>query len=514
MSVKEWVVIHKIKGLYDQGNGISIRAISAELNVSRNTVRKYLQMSAAQISAYQDDRSRIKRLDEHRDFLIHQLQRYPKLSAVKLARRLRERLGELNVSARSLRRYVQALKEQVAAGQFRYYEPVPQSVPGIQCQVDAGELRGVLIAGQERTVHFVVFVLSCSRLMYVGVAFKPLATHTFVQLHDEALRYFGGVTEEYVYDQTKLVVLSEQYRELTLNPRFHEYATTAGFRIHACEGYDPQSKGKVEAGVKYVKQDCLYGEEFASEQALREHVRDWLEDVANARVHGTTGRIPREHFEQEERVHLRPYLLATALTSSMATTQTRRADKTGLISWKSNKYSVPMAWQQANVGVHEHDTTLIITDLETGQTLASHMVCAHKGQLIKNNHHYRDHAQRIVDLEQAIASLIPKECAQALCAALKRTSPRIYKDQLVAVRGLLQNHTPVDKALIADLSQRHELTASMLKRYLEANDLADQRGRIVPNSAADQQPGPTSLDLGAYANIGRLSGQELTHEPA
>src|SRR3546814_5804012 len=75
--------------------------------------------------------------------------------------------------------------------------------------------------------------------------------------------------EECVYDQTKLVVLSEQYRELTLNPRFHEFATTAGFRIYACEGYDPESKGKVEAGVKYVKQDGLYGEEFASEQDLR-----------------------------------------------------------------------------------------------------------------------------------------------------------------------------------------------------------------------------------------------------
>src|SRR3546814_18934328 len=65
----------------------------------------------------------------------------------------------------------------------------------------------------------------------------------------------GGTPEECVYDQTKLVVLSEQYRELTVNQRFHEFATTAGFRLYACEGYDPESKGKVEAGVKYVKQD-------------------------------------------------------------------------------------------------------------------------------------------------------------------------------------------------------------------------------------------------------------------
>ncbi len=79
---------------------------------------------------------------------------------------------------------------------------------GVQCQVDPGELRNVLIGGEERTLCFVVFVLSCSRLMYVGVAFQPLATESFIRLHDEAFRYFGGVTEACVYDQTKMVVSS------------------------------------------------------------------------------------------------------------------------------------------------------------------------------------------------------------------------------------------------------------------------------------------------------------------
>lgn len=506
-------MIHKIKGLYDQGNGMSIRAISQELSIARNTVRKYLQMEESQISLCQDDRSRHKRLDVHREFLIHQLKRYPKLSAVKLARRLQERLGELDVSSRSIRRYVQALKEQVATGQLRYYEPVLELMPGIQCQVDPGELRGMLIGGQERTVHFVVFVLSCSRLMYVGISFKPLDTAAFIQLHDEALRYFGGVTEECVYDQTKLVVLSEQYRELTVNQRFHEFATTAGFRIHACEGYDPESKGKVEAGVKYVKQDCLYGEEFGSEQALREHVQHWLEEVANARVHGTTGQVPRTHFDRDERQHLRPYLSAASLATRVANTQTRRADKTGLVSWKSNKYSVPMAWQQANVGVAEHESELTIADLETGDTIAVHGLCTEKGRIIKNNHHYRDHAQRIADLERAVATLVPTDTAQALCALIKRSSPRIYRDQLVAVRALLQEYMPVDMDLVLDLTQRHELTASMLKRYLQANQQAKQRGRLVPTPVSGQ-PWLTPLDLGAYAHVGHPGKREVIHESA
>ena len=73
-----------------------------------------------------------------------------------------------------------------------------------------------------------------------------------LNLHDAAFRYFGGTVEECVYDQTKLVVLDETFRELELNPRFHEYATRAGFTIRACacpepvEGKATTRKAKVE----------------------------------------------------------------------------------------------------------------------------------------------------------------------------------------------------------------------------------------------------------------------------
>lgn len=506
-------MIHKIKGLHDNGQGQSVRAISRQLGISRNTVRKYLKMDESAISAAKADPSRTKRLDEHRDYLIHQLKTFPQLSAVKLARRLRNKVGPIPVSDRSIRRYVQALKQQVAAGQWRYYEPVMELVPGVQCQVDPGELRGVMVAGLERVLHFVVFVLSCTRLMHVGLSFRPLDTERFIQLHDEAFRYFGGVPEECVYDQTKMVVINEQYRELTLNQRFHQYATTAGYRIHACEGYDPESKGKVESGVKYVKRDCLYGEVFRSEAAVRQHLHDWLETVANARTHGTTGRQPRAHFEADERVHLKPYLVPQSLLQRDPSREIRQADKTGLISWKANKYSVPMAWQQSKVGACALDGQLLIHDLESGELIATHVLCAEKGRMIKNNHHYRDHAQRISDLEMAITEQLSASLGETLCQLLKRTSPRIYKDQLVAARDLLREHAPVDTVLLSELVERSELTATGLKRHLVAWQQALVRGRAIQDRIyAPHTDSPA--DLSAYARVGQSGGQGVNHEPA
>lgn len=136
------------------------------------------------------------------------------------------------------------------------------------------------------------------------------------------------MTEERVYDQTKMVVIEEQYRELTVNQQFDAYASAAGFRIHACEGYDPESKGKVEAGVDYVKQDCLYGETFADETAVREHLLSLLNTVANARAHGTTEKVPQAHFEAQERAHLKPHPTPASLGFPEAG-EHRRVDKLG-----------------------------------------------------------------------------------------------------------------------------------------------------------------------------------------
>ncbi len=93
-----------------------------------------------------------------------------------------------------MRRYISKMKTSgEIVKRIRHYEPVVDMLPGMQCQVDGGELCKVSIGGVERKVYFIVFVLSCSRLMHISASLKPIDTEIFIRMHDAAFRSFGGM---------------------------------------------------------------------------------------------------------------------------------------------------------------------------------------------------------------------------------------------------------------------------------------------------------------------------------
>jgi len=462
--MKGWIMIHKIKAMYDEGRGSSIKEISRDLGISRNTIRKYLRMDEQAIQEAIESPERHKVLDNYRSYLKHLLSQYPRLRAPKVYRKLKAKVPDIEVSQRSLRRYLKRLRALVAAAQQRYYEPIIDEVPAVQCQVDAGELRDVEIGGLRKTIYFLVFVLSYSRLMYVSIASRPIDTDCFIQMHDHAFRYFGGMPEECVYDQTKLVAIEEMFREVTFNERFYRYASQVGIDIHVCEGYDPESKGKVEAGVKYVKGDCLYGDRFTDWSGVDRHVQSWLETVANARIHGTTGQVPQVVYDTRERELMNRYVAV----DTQAERSKRKADKTGLISFRANKYSVPLAYQQSTVLVEELDDQLLILDVQDNIEIARHTIVLGTGHIIKNTDHYRDPSVRIADYETNIRDLVGDSAGRQLCQLLQQTLPRIYKDQLAGAIKILAKLDHVDEALIARVVDRPRLTATQLKEYIEA----------------------------------------------
>ncbi len=464
--MKGWKVIHNIKKCkYD---GLSQRAAARLLHISRTTVQKYWQASVEEITELLNNRERIKELDAYQDFLIMLLQKYPLIKVPKL-RQLLERKGiKLKLKDRAFRNYLKFLKARVLLKQKRNYAPIINNLPGVQAQVDLGEERKVLINGTATTVYFAVMVLSFSRKKFASWSLLPFNTNSFLEFHDAAFRYFGGVPEELLYDQTKLVVLSEKYREVFFNDRFYQYTAKVGFNPWICEGYDPESKGKVEAAVKFIKNNFLYAEEFNSFQELKERFYLWLEETANRKENGTTLKSPEELF-QEEQPFLKPYSGITF--SPVCPPEIRKVDKTGLISFEGNKYSVPELYQRHQVLVQKDEAgDLLVLNQLTGALICKWPLSLEKGRIFKNNNHYRDHSLTIRNREEEACRLLPDELTLKICRLLKQNNPRIYKDQLVGLCRLSRKYPKEAVLEVFKILQDKEqgLKVSLIEEYLKA----------------------------------------------
>ncbi len=457
-------MIHIIKSC--KNAGMSQRATEKYSGISRKTIVKYWNMAEEEIVKKMEDKTREKELDKYRDYIIHLLEKYPGLKSPSIRRKLEEKGIEIKVKKRAFRYYISSIKKEAIIKQKRYYAPVIDILPGAQAQADIGELREVIIGGEKKRVYFAVMVLSYSRYLYCSWSFRPYNTKTFMEFHNEAFRYFGGIPEEIVYDQTKLVVIEEKYREVYFNEKYYEYATRMSFNPWVCEGYDPESKGRVEAGVKYIKNDFLYGGEFNDFADLGEKSREWLEDVANKRIHGTTKKEPCKMFEEEKK-YLKPF--KEVLLQFDTSDKFRKVDKTGLISYKGNKYSVPSRYQMQQVKIEENNEgKLLVKDL-TGRQIAEYIECQEKGQIIINTNHYRDHSKTVKERENQVKEILSEELGENICKGLKKTNPRIYKDQLVGLSRVCSNYPLSDTLDVLNYLQgRDGLRVSLIEKFIKA----------------------------------------------
>jgi hypothetical protein len=133
-----------------------------------------------------------------------------------------------------------------------------------------------------------------------------------------------------LFDQMKAVIVEDHRADggkLLENPEFLRFAAHWGFRIRACRPYRAQTKGKVERPVRYLRGNFLYGREFLGDGDLDAQCAHWLDETANARVHGTTKEVPRERFERDERSALRAVATQPYRALVLAPERERRSDR-------------------------------------------------------------------------------------------------------------------------------------------------------------------------------------------
>jgi hypothetical protein len=198
-------------------------------------------------------------------------------------------------------------------------------------------------------------VLAFSRMMYVEFTLAETLEH-FLACHQRAFEYFQGVVRQVWVDNCKVAVLSRSPGTIVFHPRYQEFAQHHDFEIRACGVGQPQEKGRVEAGVAYVKKNFLNGLGCSDFTAINPAARDWLETVANVRVHGQTHQTPQALFAQEKLKPLHP------LPYDVAVVEPVRVNSQFRIQVDGNRYSVPCQYASSRLTLKRCPDRLLIYD--------------------------------------------------------------------------------------------------------------------------------------------------------
>lgn len=369
--VTETVVEQVVQALT---RGEAVSSVARAYGIDRKTVR--LWRSRGGYGA-RNARPVVSQLDPHRAWLAA---RAPEVefNATVLYRELCE-LG-FTGSVIIVRRAVVPLR---AAGVPRVATVRFETRPGEQAQVDFGQVR-VWIGDTRVAAQVFVMTLGYSRRCF-AVAFPRQRMREWLAGHEQAFQHFGGVTDTVVVDNAKAMVLRHTHGTIQWHPTYVDFTRYYGVRPWACAPYRPQTKGKVESGVKYVARNALAGKRFHSWAHLNAWLLEWVAMVADLRVHGTTHERPIDRFATEALTPLDgrpPYSFAHVRARLVATD--------ALVSIDGARYSVPAHLVGESVTVHEHATDFSIVHRHT--VVATHarqprhqviMVPAHYAGLLR-----------------------------------------------------------------------------------------------------------------------------------
>jgi transposase len=244
----------------------------------------------------------------------------------------------------------------------RVYQEV-EHLPGDAFQVDWGDCGAIRIGQTQRRVYVFVAVLCYSRLLYIEFTLSQARAH-FYRCIRRALEFFGGIPRRIIVDNLKAAVLEGSGHECRFHPEFLALCGHYGLQPVACERRDPESKGMVENGVRYVKRNALAGRSLDSFADYQHLAGEWRDTVANVRLHSTTRERP---VDRRARETLRPL---PEIPPDTDETVYAPVTSHAVVHFDANRYSVlPSAvGKQVLIRADDH----LIRILDGGQEIARH----------------------------------------------------------------------------------------------------------------------------------------------
>src|SRR5689334_8781548 len=349
--------------------GLSVSAIARQLNLDRKTVRKYVERGL-EPPVYGPRQPRATVVMPFAPYLRERIEAFPELNGSRLLREIKE-LGYAG-GYTAVKDFLRTIRPTALQAFERRFE----TPPGKQAQVDFAYFRTTFTdePAAERVVWLFSMVLGHSRMMWARfVARQDL--QTVLRCHVAAFEALGGGPAEILYDRMKTAVLGEvDDQGIVYNRKLLDLAAHYRFIPKACKPYRAKTKGKVERPFRYVREDFFLARTFRNLDDLNAQFSQWLDQVANRRLHGTTRRIVIEHFA-EERPSLKD-LPAGPFNAVLGLE--RRISREGMVSVGGNLYSVPDGTRRRPVEVQVTATEVQI--LEAGQLIAAHPVLEGRGK--------------------------------------------------------------------------------------------------------------------------------------
>ena len=460
MNVALWAEIRRLAEI----EKFSGRAIARRLHCSRHLVTVALRLD--QPPTRQVAR-RASLLDPHKAKINALVAKYPELSAV----RVREEIARdgYTGSAIVVRRYLRTIRP--ARG--RVYQEVHYE-PAQAMQVDWGECGRVPVGATTRKVSVFVAVLCYSRLIYIEFTLSQRKAEFYRGIVN-ALNFFGGRPRAIIFDNLKAGVINGSGRSACFHPEFLALCGYFCLQPIACERRDPESKGVVEASVRYIKRNALAGraDELVRFEDYLAFAPVWRDQVANVRIHETTRERPVDRFQKERS------LLRALPTIRFDTDETVPAVVTphARIEFDGNRYSVPPTLARRPVSIRADRDEVRI--LHEGRLAAQHVRCYQRGQLIVLPDHRLaalalSRRSRSSALEQAFDALGPEARQFHLQLRKQPVKTGVHLRRLL---GLARLYGTAE--LLGAISRALEL-ATYDAAYVENLLLAERRRQQLP----------------------------------
>lgn len=409
------------------------RAIARRLGIDVKTVRRVLDKSAGQSASVERSictgADTLSKLDPYRGSIREKTQQG--LSCSRILREIREQ--GYSGGKTILGDYIRTLRGPAHAQRkaFKRFETGPAE----EAQVDWSPYR-VRIAGREQVVHAFSMILCYSRYTFIQFH-RDERLPSVLAAHVDAFRFFKGSTRTIVYDNMTTVTLGRQGREILWNSDFLKFAQHYLYTPRVCRPRDPNRKGKVEKGFRYLSRDFLQAREFDSWDDLNRSCMHWLTTVANRRMHSTTRQVPEEAWMAERD-------LLTALPDLPYPTYhqvIRVVYDDCTIAVDGTRYSVPAhalaPKSTATVRIHSHFIEILD---RRGQLMASHRKPDLPGGLVITPEHYRTLGSRTGESNEQVESgfVVRFPQTQLFVDGLKKRMKGLYRLHLIEIIRLAQ----------------------------------------------------------------------------